>query len=240
MASIVTFGEIMLRISPRNKEKLFQTQNLIGTFGGAEGNVAVSLANYGENVALITMLPANPVGDACVAELRRFGVDTSLVRRSGDRVGIYYAETGACCRPSKVIYDRANSSISQAKPGDFDWDALLQGVEWFHTTGITPAIGEGPANLVLEALRACKERGITVSCDLNYRKKLWKWGKSAPEVMGEITKYVDIAIANEEDCQRSLGIQVDADVTSGELDRRKYEELGEKVLAAFRKCDFWR
>ena len=238
MASIVTFGEIMLRLSPQGKEKLFQTQHFIGTFGGAEGNVAVSLANYGEDVAFITALPANSVGDACVAELRRFGVDTSLIRRSGERVGIYYAETGACCRPSKVVYDRAHSAMAETKPGDFDWDTLLRGVEWFHTTGITPAIGEGPANLVLEALKACKERGITVSCDLNYRKKLWKWGKSAPEVMTEIAKYVDVAIANEEDCQKSLGIEVDADVTSGELDRSKYEELGKKVLATFPQMRF--
>ncbi len=238
MASIATFGEIMLRLSPRGKEKLFQTQDFLGTFGGAEGNVAVSLANYGEDVAFITALPANPVGDACVAELRRFGVDTSLIRRSGDRVGIYYAETGACCRPSKVVYDRAHSSIAQAKPGDFDWDMLLRGVEWFHTTGITPAISEGASDLVLEALKACRKKGITVSCDLNYRKKLWKWGKSAPEVMTEVTKYVDVAIANEEDCQKSLGIEAEADVTSGELDRGAYEELAEKVLVTFPQMKF--
>ncbi|MCF4114568.1 MULTISPECIES: sugar kinase [Dethiosulfovibrio] len=233
MAAVVTFGEIMLRLSPKGKEKLFQTSDLVGTFGGAEGNVAVSLANYGEDVALVTALPANPIGDACVAELRRHGVDTSLIRRSGDRVGIYYAETGACCRPSKVVYDRADSSIARAKPGDFDWDAVLEEVQWFHTTGITPAVAEGTSDLVLEALRACKRRGITVSCDLNYRKKLWKWGKPATEVMTEIAEYVDVAIANEEDCQKSLGIQVDSDVTSGKLDRSSYEKLGEKVLETY-------
>ncbi len=233
MATIVTFGEIMLRLSPRGKEKLFQSSDLVGTFGGAEGNVAVSLANYGETVAFVTALPANPVGDACVAELRRFGVDTSLIRRSGDRVGIYYAETGACSRPSKVVYDRAHSAIAKARPGDFDWDDLLEGVEWFHTTGITPAIAEGTAGLVLEALKSCKRKGITVSCDLNYRKKLWKWGKTAPEVMTEVMRHVDVAIANEEDCQKSLGIESPVDVTSGELDRCAYEILSGKVLEAF-------
>ncbi len=233
MAAIATFGEIMLRLSPRGRQKLFQDTDLVATFGGAEGNVAVSLANYGEEAALITALPDNPVGDGCIEELRRHGVDTSMIRRSGERVGIYYAETGSCCRPSKVIYDRAGSSIAQARPGDFDWNSLLRGVQWFHTTGITPAISQGTAELTLEAVRACRERGITVSCDLNYRKKLWKWGKPAVEVMTEITAYVDVAVANEEDCQKSLGIEIGGNVSSGKLNRGDYEKLAEMVLERF-------
>lgn len=233
MSSIVTFGEIMLRLSPPDREKFFQSDRLVATFGGAESNVAVSLANYGEDVSFVTALPANPIGDSCVAELRRHNVDTSLIKRVGDRVGIYYAETGSCCRPSKVVYDRAGSSIACARPGDFDWDSILKGVQWFHTTGITPAIAQGTAELTVEALKACKERGITVSCDLNYRKKLWKWGKSAVEVMTEMVRYVDIAIANEEDCQKSLGVKADWDVSHGKLDRDGYSALAEKVLEAY-------
>lgn len=233
MSRFVTFGEIMLRLTPPDHEVLFQTNRLVATFGGAEANVAVSLANYGENVAYVTAAPANPVGDAMVREMRSFGVDTSLILRTGDRLGVYYTETGAAMRPSKVVYDRAGSSIAEVQPGDFDWDKILDGATWFHTTGITPSLAKGTAEVILEGVKACRKKGITVSCDLNYRKKLWKWGKSAREVMTEFTKCVDVTIANEEDCQKCLGIEIDVDVTSGKLDESKYKILAEKVMTAY-------
>ncbi|MEA4880202.1 MAG: sugar kinase [Synergistaceae bacterium] len=233
MSRFVTFGEIMLRLTPPDHEVLFQTNRLVATFGGAEANVAVSLANYGENVAYVTAAPANPVGDAMVREMRSFGVDTSLILRTGDRLGVYYTETGAAMRPSKVVYDRAGSSIAEVQPGDFDWDKILDGATWFHTTGITPSLAKGTAEVILEGVKACRKKGISVSCDLNYRKKLWKWGKSAREVMTEFTKYVDVTIANEEDCQKCLGIEIDVDVTSGKLDESKYKILAEKVMTAY-------
>jgi 2-dehydro-3-deoxygluconokinase len=212
---------------------ILQSPVFEATFGGAEANVAVSLANLGEDVSYVTAVPANVLGDAMVREVRKFGVCTRHIRRSGERLGIYFTEKGACMRPSKVVYDRAHSSIADVKPGDFDWDAIFDGVEWFHVTGITPAIAKGTAEVTIEAVKKCKEKGITVSCDLNFRKKLWKWGKSAPEVMGEIVQYADLAIGNEEDCQHSLGIQADIDVTKGELDVEQYKKLTDKVLKAF-------
>ncbi|HPU77954.1 MAG TPA: sugar kinase [Thermosynergistes sp.] len=233
MAKIVTFGEIMLRLSPPDHEVILQSPVFEATFGGAEANVAVSLANLGEDVSYVTAVPANVLGDAMVREVRKFGVCTRHIRRSGERLGIYFTEKGACMRPSKVVYDRAHSSIAEVKPGDFDWDAIFDGVEWFHVTGITPAIAKGTAEVTIEAVKKCKEKGITVSCDLNFRKKLWKWGKSAPEVMGEIVQYADLAVGNEEDCQHSLGIQADIDVTKGELDVEQYKKLTDKVLKAF-------
>ena len=233
MDRFVTFGEIMLRLTPPDHELLFQTNRLVATFGGAEANAAVSLANYGETVSYVTAAPANPVGDAMVKEMRSFGVDTAHILRKGERLGVYYTETGAAMRPSKVVYDRAGSSISEVSPGDFDWDKILDGAKWFHTTGITPALSEGAAEVALEAVKACKAKGITVSCDLNYRNKLWKWGKSAREVMTEFAKYVDVTIANEEDCQKCLGIEIDVDVTAGELDVSKYRVLADKVMAAY-------
>lgn len=233
MAKIVTFGEIMLRLSPPDHEVILQSPVFEATFGGAEANVAVSLANLGEDVSYVTAVPANPLGDAMVREVRKFGVCTRHVKRSGERLGIYFTEKGACMRPSKVVYDRAHSSMAEVKPGDFDWDAILDGVEWFHVTGITPAIAKGTAEVAIEAVKKCKEKGITVSCDLNFRKKLWKWGKSAPEVMGEIVRYADLAVGNEEDCQHSLGIQADIDVTKGELDVEQYKKLTDKVLKTF-------
>ncbi|GHS88450.1 2-dehydro-3-deoxygluconokinase [Synergistales bacterium] len=238
MAKFVTFGEVMLRLSPPGGEVLFQTPHLVATFGGAEANVSVSLANYGEDVAYVTAAPKNPVGDALIKELRGFGVCTKYVRRSGDRLGIYYAETGAAMRPSKVVYDRAGASIAEIKPGDFDWDAIFEGAKWFHTTGITPAIAEGTADVALGAMKKAKEKGLTVSCDLNYRKKLWKWGKTPKEVMSEMVKYVDVLIANEEDCQKCLGIELDVDVTSGKLDSSKYEGLAKKIMATFPNVKF--
>ena len=233
MARIVTLGEIMLRLKSPALERFFQSPSLEATFGGGEANVAVSLANYGEDVGFLSVLPKNAIGDECIKELRRFGVDTSRVVRGGERLGIYFLETGANQRPSKVVYDRAYSAIAMAKPGDIDWEKTFAGVEWFHITGITPAISESAMELSLESVKEAKKRGITVSCDLNYRKNLWKYGKKASEVMRELAKYVDVAIANEEDVQKSLEITTDVNVESGELDRAKYKALGDKVLAAY-------
>ena len=229
----LTFGEIMLRLKSPGHERFFQSPMLEATFGGGEANVAVSLANYGEDVGFLSVLPKNAIGDECIKELRRFGVDTSRVVRGGERLGIYYLETGANQRPSKVVYDRAYSAIAMAKPGDIDWDKTFEGVEWFHITGITPAISESAMELSLESVKEAKKRGITVSCDLNYRKNLWKYGKKAAEVMRELANYVDVAIANEEDVQKSLEITTDVNVESGELDRAKYKALGDKVLATY-------
>ena len=234
MARIVTFGEIMLRLAPPVFERPLQSPLFVATFGGGEANVAVSTANYGLPSAFVTALPPDhAIADACLHQLRGFGVSVDHVVRKPGRLGVYFLETGANQRPSKVIYDRADSSIALAKPGDFDWDAVLEGATWFHITGITPAISQGAADLSIEVVRKAKEKGVTVSCDYNFRKKLWKYGKSAPEVMREIVKFVDVGIANEEDCQKSLGVTVDVDVESGELDTDKYKALAEKMLAEF-------
>jgi len=230
---VVTFGEIMLRLKPLNFERFFQSPILEATFGGGEANVAVSLANLSMDAVYVTVLPQNDIGDACVAELRKFGVDTSLIQRGAGRMGIYFLENGANQRPSKVIYDRANSAIALAKPGDINWTKVFDGATWFHITGITPAISESAKELSLEAVKAAREKGLTVSCDFNYRKNLWKYGKSAKEVMTELVKYVDIGVANEEDCQKSLGISVDVEVEKGELDTAQYEKLTKKVLDQF-------
>jgi 2-dehydro-3-deoxygluconokinase len=231
--NIVTFGEIMLRLAPPGMEKFLQTPQFVATFGGGEANVAVSIAQLGLPAVYVTALPENPIADACVAELRRFGVDTSKIVRGKGRLGIYYLEGGANQRPSKVVYDRAGSTIAQAKPGDIAWDSVFEGAGWFHITGITPAISASAADLSLESVQKARAAGVTVSCDLNYRKNLWKYGKTAAEVMRELVKFVDIAIANEEDVQMSLGIQADVDVHSGELDRGQYEKVAAKVLEAY-------
>ena len=233
MAKVVTFGEIMLRLKSPGLERFFQSPAFEATFGGGEANVAVSLANYGMDASFVTALPANAIGDACVNELRYFGVETKDIIRSNGRMGIYYLETGANQRPSKVVYDREYSAIALAKPGDFDWEKIFDGATWFHITGITPAISASGAELALESVKAAKKLGITVSCDFNFRKNLWKYGKSAPEVMCELVKYVDVGIANEEDCQKSLGITIDVKVESGKLDTGKYEALARKVLDAY-------
>jgi 2-dehydro-3-deoxygluconokinase len=230
---VVTFGEIMLRLKSPGFERLFQSPTLEATFGGGEANVAVSLANYGLDAAFVSVLPKNDIGEAAIAELRRFGVDTTKIVRGGDRVGIYYLESGANQRASKVVYDRAHSAIAEAKVGTIDWKATLTGAEWFHVTGITPAISQAAAEMTMESVKAAKQMGITVSCDFNYRGKLWKWGKKAPEVMTELVKFVDVGIANEEDCQKSLGVTVDVDVESGELDTAKYEALSAKMMGVF-------
>ena len=227
---VLTFGEIMLRLRAPGHERFFQSNMMEATFGGGEANVAVSLANYGMEPEFFTILPNNAIGDECIKELRKFGVDTKKIQRGEGRMGIYFLESGANQLPSKVVYDRAYSSIAQAKVGEVDWDRVFEGVEWFHITGITPAISESAMELSLECCKKAKEKNITISCDLNYRKNLWKYGKKASEVMREIAKYVDVAIANEEDVQKSLEITVDVDVTSGELDREKYKALGDKVL----------
>ena len=233
MARIVTFGEIMLRLKTPGHERFFQSPAFEASFGGGEANVAVALANYGHDTALATALPDNDIADACLRELRGFGVDTGHIRRSGDRMGIYFLESGANQRPSKVVYDRAHSAICEAGPGDFNWDDVFEGASWFHITGITPALSESAAALSLESVKAAKAVGVTVSCDFNFRGKLWKYGKSAPEVMRELVKYVDVGIANEEDCQKSLGVTADVDVESGELDTAKYEALSARMLELY-------
>ena len=233
MAKFVTFGEIMLRLKTPGHERFFQSPAFEATFGGGEANVAVALANYGLDARFVTALPDNDIGESAIREVRGFGVDTSQIRRSGDRVGIYYLETGANQRASKVVYDRAASSICECGPGDFDWDEVFKDATWFHITGITPALSQSAADLSLESVKAAKERGVTVSCDFNFRGKLWKYGKSAPEVMNELVKYVDVGIANEEDCQKSLGISAGVHVESGELEISKYQALSSKVLEVF-------
>ncbi|MFH1477855.1 MAG: sugar kinase [Verrucomicrobiota bacterium] len=230
---IVTFGEIMLRLKSPGFERLFQSPLLEATFGGGEANVAVSLANYGLNAAFVTVLPKNEIGDACIAELRRFGVDTSLIVRGSGRMGIYYLENGANQRASKVVYDRAHAALALAQPGTLDWKKVFAGATWFHITGITPAISQSAADLAMEAVQAAKQAGLTVSCDFNYRGKLWKYGKTAPEVMNALVKFVDIGIANEEDCQKSLGIKADVQVEKGSLDTVQYQALTDKVLKTF-------
>ena len=233
MARIVTLGEIMLRLKSPALERFFQSPSLEATFGGGEANVAVSLANYGMDAAFVTALPNNAIGEACLRDVRSFGVDVSNIKMMDGRMGIYFLETGSNQRPSKVVYDRADSCIAKAPVDTFDWKKIFDGATWFHITGITPAISESAKELSLESVKEAKKRGITVSCDLNYRKNLWKYGVRAAEVMREIAKYVDVAIANEEDVQKSLEITVDVNVESGELDRSKYKALGDKVLAEY-------
>ncbi len=233
MGKVVTFGEIMLRLKSPGMERFFQSPSLEATFGGGEANVCVSLANYGMETSYVTVLPDNDISKACIRELRGFGIDTSNITYNNGRFGIYYLESGANQRPSKVIYDRAYSAISIAKPDEVDFKKAFNGASWFHITGITPAISESAAELSMIAVKTAKEMGLTVSCDLNYRKNLWKYGKEAKEVMRELTKYVDVIIANEEDCQKSLGIENNQSVESGELDTKKYEELAKNVLEAY-------
>ncbi len=233
MKKVVTFGELMLRLAPEGYLRFVQSEKYEATFGGAEANVAVSLANYGEDVAFVSKLPAHEIGQSAVNSLRKFGVDTSKIVRGGERVGIYYCEKGASQRPSKVIYDRAYSAIAMAEKKDFDWNSILDGVEWFHFTGITPALSDNMAEITLDALKACKERNITVSCDLNFRKKLWTKEK-AGKVMGELCNYVDYCIANEEDAKDVFGIEADnTDIYGGKLDRDGYISVAKKLTDRF-------
>jgi 2-dehydro-3-deoxygluconokinase len=236
---IVTFGEIMLRLKSPGKERLFQSPTLESTFGGGEANVAVSLALFGLPVSFVTILPDNLIADACIADLQNFGVDTSYIVRDGDRMGIYFLESGSNHRPSVVIYDRVGSSIATAVPSYLDWHCILEGASWFHFTGITPAISQSAAKLCLEALQVAKKMGIRVSCDYNYRKNLWKYGKLAKTIMPEIVRLIDIGIANEEDCQKALGISVETSaegqqsVERGQLSWDHYEELCRKMFRVF-------
>ena len=238
MKKAVTFGEIMLRLCPEGYYRFLQADKLQATFGGGESNVAVSLANYGVDTAYVTKLPKHEMGQAAVNSLRRFGVDTSKITRGGSRIGIYYLEKGASQRPSKVIYDRAHSAIAEATQEDFDWDAIFEGVDWFHFTGITPALGDNVADICLTALKKAKEHNVTVSCDLNYRKNLWTREK-AGEVMATLMPYVDVCIANEEDASDVFGIKaefgaVDTVVgnhvdTCGTVERLQHGRLNQKT-----------
>ena len=233
MSRVVTFGEVMLRLKAPGAERLFQSRVLEATFGGAEANVAASLAQFGVPVSFVTAIPANPVGDACIAELRGFGVDTQHVRRQGGRLGIYFLEGGANQRPSRVTYDRSGSAIATATPGDLDWNTILEGASWFHLTGVTPAISQSAADVCIEAARAARAKGLTVSCDYNYRKNLWKYGKKAPEVMRELVQHAKVGIANEEDCQHALGIDIAVDVHAGSLETERYAAIAKRVLDEF-------
>lgn len=231
----VTFGEIMLRLKSPGFERFLQTPTFEATFGGGEANVAVSLAGFGMDAAFVTALPGNDIAEACVRELRGFGVDVTGIARAEGRLGIYFLENGAVQRPSKVIYDREGSCISRAKPGEIDWRRVLDGATWFHVTGITPALSESAASLTLEAVKAAREMGLSVSCDLNYRKNLWKYGKRADEVMPLVAAYADTIIANEEDVQKALGIAGEsaAGAEAGEIDVNQYRKICEKVMEQF-------
>lgn len=229
----MTFGEVMLRLKSPCHENFFQSPKFDATFGGGEANVAISLANYGLEVGFVTALPDNDIADACIREIRGFGVNTTKIIKRAGRVGIYFLERGANQRPSNVVYDRENSSISLIEENEIDWNDAFDGVEWFHITGITPAISKKAKEASLLAVKKAKSKGITVSCDFNYRKKLWNYGESVIDVMREIVSYVDIGIANEEDCQKSFGISIDVDIESGKLKVEKYKSLGDKVLTEF-------
>ncbi|GAB6088872.1 PfkB family carbohydrate kinase [Spirochaeta dissipatitropha] len=234
MKKIVTFGEIMLRLKSPGHERFFQSPALEATFGGGESNVAVSLSLLGMQAQFVTMVPANPIGEAAVREVQRYGVDVSAIARGGARLGTYYLETGANQRASNVVYDRAFSSISTAKMEDFNWKAVLDGAQWFHITGITPALSREAADLSLAAVKAAKEAGLSVSIDLNYRKKLWNYGASAPEIMSKLAAYADLIIANEEDIQKCLGIEAkDVDVSSGHLSTDSYKQLAGQVKETY-------
>ena len=231
---VVCFGEIMLRLSPPGFQRFVQARNFDVIFGGGESNVAVSLANYGISSKFVTRLPNNDMGAACTNFLRQYGVDTSDIVKGGDRLGIYFLEMGSMQRSSKVIYDRAGSSLATIEPGMIDWDTVFDGATWFHWTGITPAIAEGPAKACLEAVKKAKEKGLTVSCDLNYRAKLWKWGKKASEVMPELVEYSDVAIGNEEDADKVFGIRAKgADVTGGNVAGEQYQDVIHQLVKRF-------
>jgi 2-dehydro-3-deoxygluconokinase len=237
MNKVVTFGEIMLRLSTPGYERFSQAKQFDIQFGGGEANVAVSLANYGIPVDFITRLPQNDIAQACMMELKRYGVGVEKIIRGGERLGIYFLETGAVARASKVIYDRAYSSIATIQPGMIDWDKAFEGVSWFHWTGITPAIAEGTARVCLEAIQAANKRGITVSTDLNYRKNLWKYGKKASEVMPDLVAGCDIILGNEEDAEKAFGIKPESgDVTSGHVEAVAYESVCRQLMKKFPKA----
>ena len=233
MARIVTFGEIMMRLNPEGCLRIVQSPKFEATYAGGEANVAVSLANFGMDAAFVTKVPAHEVGQCAVNELRRYGVDTRFIVRGGDRLGIYFCEKGASQRPSKVIYDRAGSAIALARPEDFDWDAIFDGADWFHWTGITPALGGALPEICMAACQAAKKRGVTISCDLNFRKKLWS-SRQAGEVMGRLMPYVDLCIANEEDAKDVFGIEAaESDVNSGQLSHDGYIDVARQLTRRF-------
>ncbi len=234
MKKIVTFGEIMLRLAPPGFQRFTQARSLEATYGGGEANVAVSLANYGESVDFVTRLPKNDLGDACIASLRGLGVGTGHILRGGERIGIYFLETGAAQRASKVIYDRAGSSFAAIQPGSVDWKTVFADADWFHWTGITPAVSQGAAEVCREAILAARELGVTVSTDLNYRAKLWKWGKTAGEVMSDLVGLCDVALGNEEDAEKVFGIHApESDITAGKVDADHYRYVCEKLAERF-------
>jgi 2-dehydro-3-deoxygluconokinase len=234
MKKIVTFGEIMLRLAPPGFQRFTQARLFEAIYGGGEANVAVSLANYGEDVEFVTRLPKNDLGDACLMSLRGYSIHTDHVARGGERIGIYFLETGAAQRGSKVIYDRANSSFATIQTGTIDWKKVFEGADWLHWTGITPAVSQGSADVCREAILAAREMGVTVSTDLNYRAKLWKWGKSAGEVMTELVGMCDVALGNEEDAEKVFGIKApESDVTAGKVDAEHYRYVCEELARKF-------
>lgn len=236
MQKVVTFGEIMLRLATPGYTRFIQSNNLNATFGGGEANVAVSLANYGIPVDFITRLPQNDIADWCISDLRKYNVGTEQIIRGGERVGIYFLETGAVARPSKVVYDRAHSSIAEVKPGMFNWKEILKDATWFHWTGITPAISQGAADACLEAIKTANEMGITVSTDLNYRKNLWNYGKTASEVMAALVEGCDVILGNEEDAEKVFGIKpegFDVEQTGGEVDASEFESVCKQMMQKF-------
>lgn len=230
---VVTFGEIMLRLSTPSFQRFVQANSFDVVYGGGESNVSVSLANYGFDSYFVSKVPAHEIGQACVNYLRQYGVNIDYVKRGGDRLGIYYLESGASQRPSKVIYDRADSAIAQVKPGEFDWEEIFRDKDLFHFTGITPAISDEAAEVTLEAVKAAKKAGLTVSCDLNFRKKLWTTEK-ANRIMTGLMEYVDIAVGNEEDAEKVFGIKAEnTDITKGALDDSGYKEVAQKLVERF-------
>ncbi|MFC2583636.1 MAG: PfkB family carbohydrate kinase [Lachnoanaerobaculum saburreum] len=234
MARIVTMGEIMLRLSTPNNEKFIQADEFDINYGGGEANVAVSLANYGHDAEFVSALPKNPIGDAAIATLRKYNVGTKHISRSGERVGIYFLETGSAMRASNVVYDRANSSISTAKADEFDFDEIFKDADWFHFTGITPAVSDSAAKLTEEALKAAKKAGVTVSVDLNFRKKLWS-SEKAKRIMTNFMQYVDVCIGNEEDAEKVLGFKPgNTDVTAGELELNGYVDIFNQMCDQFK------
>jgi 2-dehydro-3-deoxygluconokinase len=230
---VVTFGEIMIRLNPPGFKRFVQADSFEVSFGGAEASVAVSLANYGISSSYVTCLPSNEIGQAAVNYVRRFGVDTSQILRIGERIGVYYLETGANQRPSKVIYDRSHSAMSEIKPGTIPWDQVFSEANWYHFTGITPALSQNAADECLTAVRSAREKELKISCDLNYRGKLWKYGKSANEVMSKLMPYVDIAIGNEEDCEKVFGIKGANVTVADQVSPEKYREVADKVMERF-------
>jgi len=239
MAKVVTFGEVMLRLSTPGNLRFSQARQFDATFGGGEANVAVSLANYGVDAHFVTRLPRNDIAETCVAELKGLGVDVDDIVYGGDRMGIYYLETGAVARGSKVVYDRAHSSISEIRPGMIDWREVLKGADWFHWTGITPALSQGAADACKEAIQVADELGVQVSCDLNYRKKLWKYGKTAAEVMPALVEGCDLILGNEEDAEMEFGIKpegFDAEKTGGEIDQARFQSVCRQLMQKFPRC----